>query len=343
MNVLIRASESRVELVATNLEVASKATIRAKVDQTGSFTVPAKMLLDYILLTQDESIEISQVENEILVACGSAKTKIKGAPADEFPIMPEVEETHGYAIDAGTLKKALSQTVVAVAKNEIRPELAGIYCRFFPEQHEGLVLAATDSYRLAEKKIAVEQGKDAVDCIIPARTVFEMIRLLSSSKDGQAESSARVWVGDAQIGMRFSDVELTSRLVDGTYPDYTQIIPSEFQTTGTAPADVLTKQIKAASLFSTTGVNGVSFDLSSEQNTISVSSTSAQTGEHSSIIDGEIDGEENSILLNFRYVLEGLQQLDGDVSFRLNGPDAPCLFKEKAQDSYLYIVMPIRQ
>lgn len=343
MNVMIKASESSVELVATNLEVAARATIRAKVEKTGSFTVPAKMLSDYISLLRGGQVDITQQENEVLVECGNAKTKMKGAPADEFPVMPEADETHGYSIDVLGLKEALMKTVIATAKNEIRPELAGVYFGFFTDRHKGLVLAATDSYRLAEKKVSVSQGEDETTCIVPARTVYEMIRLLTNPKDGAGETQARLWVGASQIGLRCNEVELTSRLVDGTYPDYTQIIPTEFKTKAAAPADVLIQNIKAASLFSTTGINGVSFDLNAQENTVGISSTSSQTGEHSATIEAAVEGEENTTLLNFRYVLEGLQQISGEVGFQMNSGDAPCLFSSKTDDSYIYIVMPIRQ
>jgi DNA polymerase-3 subunit beta len=136
---------------------------------------------------------------------------------------------------------------------------------------------------------------------------------------------------------------MTSRLVDGKYPDYSQIIPTEFKTKAAFPSDVMVKKIKAAGLFTATGVNAVSFDLNAKEGNIGVSSTNTQTGEHNSEIDAEINGEENSILLNHRYVLDGLQQLDGEVVFNVNSAEAPCLLQQKNKSDYLYIVMPIRQ
>ncbi len=342
-NILINVTESKVTLVATNLEIAICTTLRAKIDKPGSFTVPAKMIIDFVHLLPDEQVKIDVQDNELLLTCGSSSTKIKGIPADEYPVVPKIEEQHPYIFDINTLKNGLSRTVIAVAKNEIRPELSGLYARFFPDGTEGLVCAATDSYRLAESKISVVQGTDIVSCIIPAKTVYEMVRLLTLGKSSDGETGVHIWVSDTQIAMRYDSFEMTSRLVDGTYPDYTQIIPQAFKTTADMPVDVLINKIKAASLFTTIGINAVSFDLNAGNGTVSVSSTSAQTGEHTSEVDAEVVGEENSILLNHRYVLDGLQHMDGTISFCVNGSDSPCLFRAKGEKDYLYIVMPIRQ
>ena len=341
-NVFIQAKESGVELIATNLEIALKAHLRAKVETSGAFTVPAKVLGDYLQLLPDEQITISLEENELLIVCGSSSTKIKGMPSDEFPVIPDIDEQHAYTIPASDFKDALQKTVIAASKNEIRPELAGISCQFFPERYEGLILAATDSYRLAEKKLPVAQGTDILSCIIPARTAYEIIRVLGSSHSD--ETNIRLWLSDGQIAFRYGQVEMTSRLVDGTYPDYTQIIPPTFNTTATLPTADFIKRIKAASLFTSDGVNAVSFDINVEQKNVGISSTSRQSGEHSSEIDGDIIGQENSILLNHRYVLDGLNNIGSDyVVFEINSSEQPCMFRPSDVEDYLYIVMPIRQ
>lgn len=343
-NILIQVEEAGVRLTATNLEVAVKANLRAKVENIGMFTVPAKTLTDFVHLLPDEQVEIELQENELKIKCGTSATKIKGIPAEEYPVVPDVEEKHGYAVKTDEFKKALAQTILACAKNEIRPELSGIYFGLFTDYFSGLVLAATDSYRLAEKKITVEQGKETAKAIVPNRTAQEIIRLLTLSKSEQNENQVRLWVSENQIALRYDDFELTSRLIEGKYPDYVQIIPSSFKTTAIFPISVITNKIKAASLFTTLGVNAVSFDLNVAESSIAISSTSTQTGEHSSELEAEVKGEENSILLNHRYVLDGLQNLGSEeAELKMNSGDAPCLFKAKGQDDYLYIVMPIRQ
>jgi len=345
VNVLIKATESGVEIVSTNLEMAVKAHLRAKVDEPGTFTVPAKTLTDYVHLLTNEQVEITLEGNELHISCGNSSTKIKGSPADEYPVIPEIEEERAYVIHAENLKNAISKTVIATAKNEIRPELSGIFFNFLSERYKGLLMAATDSYRLAESRVVLEQGSDeGVQCIVPARVAYEISRLVQLGKAHEGEENVRLWVSENQIAVRYDNFEMTSRLIDGKYPDYAQIIPANFKTSSTFPVDVMVNKIKAASLFTTMGVNAVSFDLNTSQKTIGVSSTSTQTGEHTSEIDAQVEGDENSILLNHRYVLEGLQHMETDeVEFKMNSADAPCLFKPKGKEEYLYIVMPIRQ
>jgi len=344
-NILIQVKESGVQCSATNLEIGMRANLRAKVEQEGSFTVPAKTLGDFVRLLPENQVHISLEGNELFIQCGASSTKIKGTSGDEFPVIPDVEEAHGYSMLHTAFKEALSKAVIAVAKNDIRPELSGVYFGFFTPRFNGLVLAATDSYRLAEKRVSVPQGTDEARCIVPARTVLEMIRLLSSAKSMDGETQVRLMVSDNQIALRYDAFELTSRLIDGTYPDYAQIIPNDFQTTALFPLEDMTIKIKAASLFTTSGVNAVSFDMNAGEGTVGVSSTSTQTGEHSSSVEAAVTGAENSILLNYRYVLDGLSQMDGgnEAQMRMNGSDTPCVFQEKGNNTFLYIVMPVRQ
>ena len=152
MNIMINAVDTGVEIIATNLEIAVKTNLRAKVDEKGTFTVPAKTLLDYINLLPDSQIDFLLENNELVVKCVGSSTKIKGSPSEEFPVVPETDEKNVYTISVNKFKDGLSKTIIAVAKNEIRPELSGIYMNFFGSRYKGLVLASTDSYRLAEAK-----------------------------------------------------------------------------------------------------------------------------------------------------------------------------------------------
>ncbi|MFA7314643.1 MAG: DNA polymerase III subunit beta [Candidatus Magasanikbacteria bacterium] len=344
-NVLIKATESGIEVSATNLEIAVKTQLRAKVESVGSFTVPAKTLTDYVRLLTNEQVEVSQKDNELLVSCGNSSTKIKGSSDEDYPILPEVEEINSYVLQIEDFRNAISKVIIAVAKNEIRPELSGIYFSFLSEKYNGLVLAATDSYRLSEAKIPIKQGEEKnISCIVPARVAYEITRLLQIAKGHGGEDIVRVWVSENQIAIRYDNFEMTSRLIEGKYPDYTQIIPANFKTTAVFPLDIMVNKIKAASLFTSTGVNAVSFDLNVSEKNIGVSSSSTQAGEHTSEIEADITGEENSILLNHSYVLDGLSHMESDnIEFGVNSADAPCLFRPQGKDDYLYIVMPIRQ
>ncbi len=342
-NILITVEDSKVELTATNLELTVKSTFRAKVEKGGDFTVPASTLKDYVHLLNDEKVEIELEDNELSITCGTSSTKIKGEDPEEYPVIPEVEEKFTYSLLAEPFRQAIKNTEIAVAKNEIRPELSGIYFGFFTERYDGLILAATDSYRLAEKKMSVAQGGDEIECIVPGSTASEVARLISNAQSLTDESQVRISFNENQMIMRYGDFELSSRLIEGDYPDYAQIIPDSFSSESTFPVDVMIQKIRAASLFTTAGVNSVEFRLNTTDNKIEISSDSTQKGEHEDQIEADIFGDKNSILLNHRYVLDGLQNMSEEVEFKMNNSDSPCLFKEKDEDSYKYIVMPIRE
>lgn len=340
-NVLIKADNQNVEIVSTNLELAMVVYLRAKVDEPGQFTVPARTLLDFVNFLSGEKVDLELVNNELVVTCDRATTKIKGSPADDFPVVPQSKDGKGYVVLVEDLKNGLGQVMPALARNDIRPELSGVFCVFNPEGHKGLIMAATDSYRLAEKKIKLEQGEDFFQAIIPGRTAQEIYHLLSTANI-DAEKNVRILINENQLVIHYDGAQLVSRLVDGKYPDYTQIIPHAFQTTVNLSLAQLIKEVKTASLFATTGVNAVVFKFNNENT--SIASASTQTGEYHSEINTELTGTENNINLNHRYLLDGLNNIKGErVCMKMINADSPCVLISEKDDSYLYIVMPIRQ
>jgi DNA polymerase-3 subunit beta len=344
-NILFVVNESTVEISATNLEIAIKAHVRAKVDSTGSFTVPAKTFTDFVNLLSGDQVSIELKENELVIEGGRSKTKIKGMPAEEFPVIPELLEGKIFSIERTLLKEGLAGVVFAASKNEIRPELSGVYFGFGGGAFAGLTLAATDSYRLAEKKVPVAQGNDDVATIVPARTVSEFIRLLGLA-DGKdlKETNVRLLVGDNQVALRYDTFEITSRVISGRYPDYRQIIPNDFKTTALFSKSQLVNSAKAASLFATTGVNALSLEIKPGTQVAKISSMSTQAGAYEAELDIQGEGIDNTMVLNHRYLLDGISHMGGEeVLFQMNSGDAPALLKTKDDISYLYLVMPIRQ
>ena len=340
-NVLIKVDNQKAEIISTNLELAIIINLRSKIEETGSFTVPAKTLTDFVSLLSDEKVELEQKESELVIKCGKSSTKIKGIPADEFPVIPNLEDGEGFLVKAEDFKKGLGQVTPAISKNDIRPELAGVCFGFNQGEKKELVMAATDSYRLAEKKLALSQGIEEFKTIVPGRTAQEIHHILSSVVGD--EKNIRLLINENQLAINYNDVQLVSRLVEGKYPDYTQIIPKNFTTTVTFSTAQLIKEIKSASLFSTTGVNGVAFKFNTS-GVVSINSTSTQTGEYQSEISTDVSGQENNILLNHRYLLDGLGNMRSEaIVMKLTNADSPCLVQPDKDDSYLYIVMPIRQ
>ncbi|MGE5425527.1 MAG: DNA polymerase III subunit beta [Bacillota bacterium] len=341
-NILIRANESGLELVSTNLEIGITHQLRAKVEETGETTVDAKIISDYVNLLPSEKVELKEDKDDIGLKCGNYKTKIKGESAKEFPLIPQIDKNRFAEFNVFDFKKALAGVAFAVANNDNRLELSGVLFEF---NEENLTLVATDSYRLSEKKIGVKGGNiNEGRVIVPARTVQEVLRIISGlSADAQTIESdkLKVYLADNQIMFAFDTVELISRLISGQYPDYKQIIPDKYKTEVVIKRQDFIRALKASSIFSRVGVFDIS--LVFKKGLINVFSSSSQNGESSIDLSGDLTGDDNDITINYRYLLDGLNIIESDtVNIKVINNNTPCALCAEGDDEYLYIVMPIR-
>lgn len=346
-NVMIDAREGNIKLITTNLEIGVVSTVRGKIDKEGAFTVDSKTISDYVALLPNKKINIEQKENSIVVEADNYKTKIIGQSAEEFPVIPEITRKTYYSAKINEFKRALAQTTFAVSTNESRVELSGV---FFDFNKDKLTLAATDSYRLAEKTINLKtnsNGEEGRKIIIPARTLQELIRILSVEQDGGADGGGdeiKFYLSENQILFTVGSIELVSRLIEGQYPDYKQIIPSNPKTTVTADRQELVRAVKASALFSKAGINDINLDFPQGKNRAVVSSASGQTGENITELDASVVGEDNGVIVNYRYLLDGLNNIEGDnIKIEIINPNTPCVLRPEKGDDYLYIIMPIKQ
>lgn len=344
-NVLIRAENGNIELVGTNLEIGITYQLRGKIENDGVFTVDSKLVTEYVsLLNSGEKVKLEEKENELKIECGNYKTKIKGESAKEYPLIPVIPKEKYYSCRVEDFKKALNSVFFAVSTSENRVELTGVLFSFFEKK---LCLAATDSYRLAEKELDMQNNglTGEYKVIVPARTTQELLRVLSgleSTSLEQTNEEIKIYLSENQILFTVDSVSLISRLISGHYPDYKQIIPSQSQTQILVDKQELVRATKAAALFSKTGINDVS--LGFYKNKIVVSSFSGSSGESQIEIAAEITGPDNEITINYRYLLDGLNNITSDLVriFILN-TNSPCLLRTEKGEDYLYIVMPIRQ
>lgn len=349
-NVLVKSEEKILRLLATNLEIAVNCVVRGKVEESGEFTVPSRLFSDYVALLPKDRVDVVQAGNQVTVACGAFQTKLNGIPASEFPLIPAVEKKHVFTVDVADFRRAIGQVLFAVAPNESRPEISGVLFKFAPGR-DGLelVLAATDSYRLAEKTMAAEsatKAKEPVALIVPARTVAEIVRILGVFKEAlNNPERIEIGVGESQVVFTYDNVELISRVIEGRYPDYRQLVPDRFETEVALDKAELQRAVKTASLFSRAGLNDVhlKFDPSGKVN---LSALNSQTGEHAVDLTGEVKGKPNAVTVNFKYFLDGVNNVDGEaVRLQLVDGMSPCLVRpgKDVKEDYLYIVMPIRQ
>ena len=357
-NVMIEAKNGNIKLTTTNLEIGIVCVVRGKAETEGSFTVDAKTISDYISLLPNKKVSIEQKENKLIIETENYKTKIIGQSAEEFPLIPQVEKIFFYSADVNEFKRALAQVIFAVSGSESRIELAGVLFSF---NKDALILAATDSYRLAEKELNIKtNSKDDTDkkVIIPARTLHELLRILSGIQDGEGEkdetNEIKFYLSENQILFTIGSTELVSRLIEGQYPDYKQIIPTEVKTKAIINRAELIRAVKASALFSKTGINDINLDLPAGKNKVVVSSASGQTGENIAELEAEVDGEDNGVVINYKYLLDGLNNIESEnVKINIIDSNTPCILKPSAlakatadkekSDSYLYIIMPIKQ
>ncbi|MFH1315067.1 MAG: DNA polymerase III subunit beta [Candidatus Uhrbacteria bacterium] len=348
-NILMKTEGGGLKLTTTNLETATTCLVRGKIVQEGEFTVPSKLFFDYVGLLPNENVSLEIEGDTLLVECGGNKTKIKGMSASEFPLVPPVLGERTYQLPAEAFRMALSRVLFAVASNESRPELAGVSMRFHnPNAGKGkLTLASTDSYRLAESTIIIspESNDEVFDVIIPARALAEVSRTLSIFKDGvETPEFVKIQLSSNQVVFTFGTVELTSRTIEGEYPDYVQIIPKNFQSEAIINRTELIKAVKTASLFSRTGLFDVTLKVVPNDKKIIVTAVDTTRGENTAVCDADATGNENTITVNYRYFLDGLNAITTDqVVFQSIDGSNPCLITPKEMPGYQYIVMPIKQ
>lgn len=348
-NVLLKAEKGNIKLIATNLEMGVVDTIRGKIENEGSFTVDSKIISDCVNLLPNKKINMELKDKNLVVDCENYKTKIKGQPAEEFPLIPEVDKEIFYGVRADEFKKALSQTIFSVSLNESRLELSGVlFVLNSGAKAGGLTMAATDSYRLAEKKLKIKtNSEEEKKIIIPAKTLQELIRILSGAKDfenTEKDDEIKFYVSENQILFTYGSTELVSRLIEGQYPDYEQIIPANAKTKIKIDRAEFARAVKVAAIFSKTGINDINLDFPASKNKVVISSVSGQTGENITELDAKINGSDNGMVINCRYLLDGLNNIDGEeIDIEITDNNTPCVLKPNKDENYLYIIMPIKQ
>ncbi len=348
-NVLINLKENEIKLLTTNLDIGISYTVRGKIEKEGSFTVNAKLISDYVNLLPKENIDITLDDKEQLhVKCSGHQTKIKGLNAADYPLIPELSKKTKSSVNVELFREALNSVLFAVSKNENRPELNGILFKFVNNQ---LVLAATDSYRLAERKISIKQNSlGSVNIIVPSRTLQELVRVLSILKSNiKEDSEIEIYLSEGQILFVFDNFELVSRLIEGNYPDYEQIIPGKFNTQVICSVSDLLKNIKTVSLFVKENINDINlqFQVNNDytlKSAVHIRAFNEQLGESDATTNANITGIDNNIVVNFVYLLEGLNNIKTEeVKLEIIDNLSPIVISSANQDQYLYIVMPIRQ
>jgi DNA polymerase III subunit beta len=337
-NILLETTSEGLALTATNLEIGIRKIVPAEVQEEGSTTAPARLLTDFVGSLPDESLDMTlDVATQTLgVRCGRFDTHIKCIDADEFPPGPRPEEGDRLTIPLEGLLRAIEQTQMAASTDEARPVLTG---ELLIIAGTGLTLVATDGHRLAERRLTATTADELeARLIVPARALAELPRAFR----GEA-GDVEVLVSKArnQVFFRAGSSEVTSRLIDGQYPNYSQVIPSKSSTVIRVATAELTQTVKAVSLFARDSANVIR--IRAQAGSLVLSATTNEVGDSRAELDANVDGPEVQIAFNARYVLDALGVVERDqVELKFDGPLSPGLITAPNGEDYLYVIMPVR-
>lgn len=338
LNTLIEARNGIIQLTATNLELGVISVLRGKIEEEGSFTASTKLLTDYITYLPHDRVDVTTTEKNLEVKGKNQHARIPGIPGEEFPLIPTVKSQKKFTIEREALHNTLEQVLFATSSRTLKPETSGVYFQFIEKT---LTCAATDSYRLAEKKIPFQTNKrENSSVIVPYHSLEVLTRILAQL----TEKELTVDIGEGQILFHNEVFSLFSRLLDGEYPHYEQFIPQQPPTTVTMRTSELVNAVRAASLFAQHGVFDITLTTHPTTQRLTVSAQSAQKGSQESELPCEAKGPGVRITFNHKYLLDGLSHMAGDeVSLKLTSTNDPALLVPTAPHTYRYLLMPIRQ
>jgi len=338
-NILLETTSDGLALTATNLEIGIRKVVAAEIAEEGSTTAPARLLTDFVGSLPDEALEMAlDIGTQTMsVRCGRFDTHVKCIEADEFPPGPRPEEGDRLTIPLDGLLHAVEQTQMAASTDEARPVLTGELLHI---EGKRLKLVATDGHRLAERRLSATTADDLeARLIVPARALAELPRAFRGETGGEVE----VLVSKArnQVFFRAGASEVTSRLIDGQYPNYAQVIPSKSSTVVKLPTGQLMQTVRAVSLFARDSANVIR--LRAQPGSLVLSAMTNEVGDSRAELDADVEGSEIQIAFNARYVLDALAVVECDqVELRFDGPLSPGLIKAPAHDDYQYVIMPVR-
>lgn len=336
-NVLIRVKGQEAAFVTTNLEMAIVEKVQVKNSKDGEITVPAKLLADFISnLPKDETIKMGVKGQKINITAGRYSSVLNGIGTSDFPELPEIEEEKAviFRIGAEEFKKAVAEVAVACSTNTVRPIFTGVY---FNTYDSDLYMAATDGYRLTEKKF-IKGVESEVKIIVPATSLQEVVR----SIDEEVEEIEMLF-DETQVRFRLGGVEITSRLIDGSYVDYKGLIPKETKIKMEIKRNELVRVTKLAALFARASGGSIRCETKKEKGVLSVAAVANEFGENDSEIETSVN-ENGVIILNSKYLLDALGVMNDEVvKIGFSEKMAPLVLRNKNKEDYVHIIMPQHQ
>ena len=332
--VMMEAKDGRVRLSATNLEIGMEASFPAKVEKEGRAVVPASVFAGFLAtLPGDEKITLETRGGNLVVLAPNSSTVVKGQPADDFPVLPEVKGGREASVPASEFAGGLRAVSYAASPLDIKPEISSVLVS--PSGGEALVFAATDSFRLAEKRVR-RSVPELENLLIPLRSVSEIIRVFDGRPD-----DVKIKADKNQVALEAEGVKFVSRLTDGVFPDYEQIIPAKFVADVIVDKAAFTSTLRAAAVFSGK-LNEVVLNVGGADGFMAISSSGSEAGEHAASLPAKTTGEELKMSFNHRYLFDCLPHISSrEIILRFSGEGRPLVIAGVDDPSFRYLVMPM--
>lgn len=343
-NILILAEKNFLRLSTTDLDLGVNWWSLVKTEKEGSIAIPGKTLSNFINSLPNKPVDLEIKEQNIKITCDNYQTLIKGFNADEFPIIPKINEGEFILVNSKSFCQNLNQISGFASTSNTRPEISGVYFLF---QKKTITLVTTDSFRLGEKKFSsiLQQNltKDN-SFILPQKAAREIVNIF-----GDQEGDLKIYLNPNQVLFETQlketphpHIQLISRLIEGDYPNYQEIIPKKFETKVVVQKGDLINQIKLASIFSGK-INEIKIKTDLKQKKIDIFSQDSDLGEYKSFLSAQIEGKDMELSFNHKFLLDGLISAEGnEIILEFSDSEGPAVLKTKENDSYLYLVMPIR-
>ncbi|NQV87943.1 MAG: DNA polymerase III subunit beta [Parcubacteria group bacterium] len=331
----LEAKDNNLKIKATNLELGIEIDVPVKVINPGVVAIPAGVLNNFVSNLNDKNITLELIEKNLVVSTPQTSTFIKSIPHDDFPTIPMVSGDVSLKINPTDFAEGLKSVWYSSAVSSMKPELSSIYIH---GDDDIFTFAATDSFRLAEKKVKIKNGRDFGNTLIPFKNVGEIIRILDEMK-----GEVVVHLGKNQISFSQNGIYLASRVIDGVFPDYGQIIAKDFKTEVVVLKQDLIHSLKVANIFSDK-FNQISIQINPSLKTFQIKTKNTEVGENTNFVDAVLSGEEININFNYKYIVDCFQSINVDsVSLQFNGLGKPMVIRGVGDKSFLYLVMPMNK
>ena len=330
--VLLRASDGTLELAATDMELSLRTSLEADIEGEGSVVVPGRLLVDLARLLPDAEVQLEHRADEgvLTVMCGTASYRLHTYNAEDFPRLPEIDDTTIFTVDAEALLETVAQVSRSASRDESRPVLTGILARFEPGK---LVMAATDSYRLAVKETDLAGSTQELEAIIPARALTELARVAGSA------TQLELGVQENQVAFRTDEAVLTTRRIDGQFPNVKQLLPEQFEHIVTLPRSELLEVVRRVSVMAQ---RNSPLRLRFAEGELQISAQTQDVGEAREALPAPFAGDPLEIGFNPEFLRDGIESVQSDeVQLKLISPLRPGLIQGESDD-YSYLIMPIR-